>query len=41
MFKSLWAMDVDKRFFRVETRAHHVLTGTYDKRIITGLDCSY
>ena len=26
---------------RVETCAHHVLTGTYDKRIITGLNCSY
>ena len=28
-------------FLRVETCAHHVLTGTYDKRIITGLKCSY
>ena len=28
-------MGVDKRFC-----AHHVLTGTYDKRIITGLNCS-
>ena len=26
---------------RVEKCAHHVLTGTYDKRIITGLNCSY
>ena len=26
---------------RVETCAHHVLTGTYDKRLITGLNCSY
>ena len=25
---------------RIETYAHHVLTGTYDKRIITGLNCS-
>ena len=25
----------------VETCAHHVLTGTYDKRIIRGLNCSY
>ena len=26
---------------RVETCAHRVLTGTYDKRIITGLNCGY
>ena len=26
---------------RVETCAHHVLTGTYDKRIFTGVNCSY
>ena len=26
---------------RVETCAHHVLTGTYDKRIITGLNCCH
>ena len=26
---------------RLETCAHHVLTGAYDKRIITGLTCSY
>ena len=26
---------------RVETCAHHVLTGTYDKHINTGLNCSY
>ena len=26
---------------RGETCAHHVLTGTYDKRMITGLNCSY
>ena len=25
----------------VETCAHHESTGTYDKRIITGLNCSY
>ena len=34
-------MGVDKRFYRVETCAHHVLTGTYDKSLITGLNCSY
>ena len=34
-------MGVDKRFVMVETCAHHVLTGTYDKRIITGLNYSY
>ena len=34
-------MGVDKRFKRVETYVHHVLTGTYDKRIITGLKGSY
>ena len=40
--KSLWAMGVDKlTLLRVETCAHHVLTGTYDKRIITGFNCSY
>ena len=26
---------------RVETCVHHVLTGTYDKLIIIGLNCSY
>ena len=30
-----------KTLLRVEACAHHVLTGTYDKRIITGLNCSY
>ena len=34
-------MGVDKLLVRVETCAHHVLTGTYEKRIITGLSCSY
>ena len=27
--------------FIIILSAHHVLTGTYDKRIITGLNCSY
>ena len=37
-------MGVDKlTLLRVEKCAHHVLTGTYDKRIITvtGFNCSY
>ena len=35
-------MGVDKlTLLRVETCAHHVLTGTYDKGIITGFNCSY
>ena len=33
-------MGVDKRFLRVETCANHILTGTYDKGIITRLNCS-
>ena len=31
----------NQTLLRVETCAHHVLTGTYDKRIIKGLNCSY
>ena len=34
-------MGVDKTLLRVETCAHRVLIGKYDKGIITGLNCSY
>ena len=34
-------MGIDKTLLRVETCAHHVLIEIYDKRIITGLNCSY
>ena len=33
--------ECNQTLLRVETCAHHILTGTYDKRITQGLNCNY